>query len=114
MAGPEEYQELFHRWCAGRVPDAARAGLQVGFSTHGNQVTIVQRRPPAFPELDAAWSSTRVAQLRHNDPAKGLWRIYRPSVDPDGGWHRYDHPPAETPEPLLDEIAADPTSLFWG
>ncbi len=111
MAVPKSYQALFSRWCADRVPATARAGRQIGYSIHGDQVTIVERRPPQFPELNSAWSSTRVAQLRHNDPENGLWRIYRPT---DDGWRRYDHAPAARPEPLLAEIADDPASTFWG
>jgi hypothetical protein len=113
MAVPKEYQELFSRWCAERVPEHARAALQIAYSIHGDQVTIVARRPPIYPELNSAWSTVRVAQLRHNDPEKGLWRLYRPSESPNGGWHRYDHPPATMPEPLLAEIVNDPHSTFW-
>jgi hypothetical protein len=108
---PREYQELFGRWCAERVPAHARATLQIGYRVHGDQVTFTERRPPEFPELESAWSSTRVAQLRHNEPEPGLWRLYIPDGD---GWRRYDHPPAPVPETLLEEIAADPRSVFWG
>jgi hypothetical protein len=108
---PREYQAVFNRWCAERVPESARASVQVGYRIHGDQVTLTERHPPAFPELDAAWTSTRVAQLRHNDPEPGLWRIYRPV---DDGWEPYDHPAATMPEPLLAEIASDPATLFWG
>lgn len=111
MAVPKEVQPLLSRWCAERVPKHARASLQIGYLIRGDQVTITERRPPAFPELNWAWTSTPVAQLRYNDPEQGLWRIYRRV---DDGWRRYDHPPATMPEPLLDEIAKDPHSVFWG
>src|SRR5262249_22952068 len=70
---PKEYQGLFSRWCADRVPGHARASLQVGYSIRGDLVTIVRRKPPRFPELNSAWTSTPIAQLRHNDPEQGMW-----------------------------------------
>jgi len=111
VAVPKEYQALFSRWCADRVPGHARASLQIGYSIHGDQVTIVERHPPEFPELNSAWSSTPVAQLRYNDPEQGLWRIYQRV---DQSWRHYEHPPATMPDPLLNEITSDPKSVFWG
>jgi hypothetical protein len=111
VAVPKEYQALFSRWCADRVPGHARASLQIGYSIHDDQVTIVERHPPAFPELTSAWSSTPVAQLRYNDPEQGLWQIYQRV---DQGWKHYELPPAPMPEPLLAEISSDPRSVFWG
>jgi hypothetical protein len=102
MAVSREHQALFGRWCAERVPADERGRLQVGYSIRGDQVTIVRRRPPRYPELGAAWSIARIAQLRHNEPAKGLWRLYTPTED---GWERADHEPADVPEPLLAEVA---------
>lgn len=110
MAVPKEYQALLSRWCADRVPRHARATLQIGYTIRDDQVVINERHPPTFPELNWAWTSRPVAQLRYNDPEQGLWRIYQRIAD---GWKRYDHPPATMPEPLLDEIAADPRSVFW-
>ncbi|HEX4361247.1 MAG TPA: DUF3024 domain-containing protein [Pseudonocardia sp.] len=111
MAVPKEYQALFSRWCADRVPGHARASLQIGYTIHGDSVTIVERHPPAFPELSSAWSTAHIAQLRYNDPEQGLWRIYRRVGDK---WERYDHSPATMPEPLLAEIVDDTHSVFWG
>jgi hypothetical protein len=111
---PKEYQALLSRWCAERVPEPARSRLQVGYRIHEDLITIVERRPPAYPELQSAWSTTPVAQLRHNDPEKGLWRIYLPTGGAEPGWKRYDHPPAATLDPLLAEITADPAARFWG
>lgn len=110
MPTPKEYQALFSRWCADRVPKQARAHQQVGYLIQGNLVTFVRRRPPSFPELTLAWSSDPIAQLRYNDPQQDQWRIYQRV---NGRWEPYDHPPADSPEPLLAEIVADPRSVFW-
>lgn len=112
MAVPEDVQAEIRRWCAGRVPEHQRDRLRIGYSVRGDQVTITERHPPAFPELGSAWSSTPVAQLRYNNPEAGLWRIYQPSET--DRWARYDHPPSSDAGPLLDEIVRDPTSVFWG
>lgn len=107
----KETQELLSRWCVERVPAHARSRLQVAYTIHNDQVTIVERHPPTFPELSSEWSTTRVAQLRHDDPEPGLWQIYALR---DGSWRRYQRPPSASPAELLDEIAADPSSVFWG
>jgi hypothetical protein len=104
MAVPQEYQDLFVRWCAEQVPARLKDRLQVAYSIHGDQVTISERRPPPFPELDAAWTAAPVAQLRYNEPEKGLWRLYRP--EGEDGWEQYDHPPSTSVESLLAEIIA--------
>jgi Protein of unknown function (DUF3024) len=56
-----------------------------------------------------------IAQLRYIPPhlPGGRWRLYWP--DRNRRWHLMDDvAPAATPEPLLDELDADPTGIFWG
>jgi hypothetical protein len=109
---PEEFHTLFGHWCAARVPEERRDELQVGYTIQGDEVTIVRRHAPAYPELGAAWSSARVAQLRYGEPEPGMWTLYGPHED---DWRRYDAvPAADRPEPLLDEVERDPSGLFWG
>ena len=107
MPVPKEYQPL----CPAGAPHVCRrapgARRYIAYTIHGDQITITELAPPAYPELNSAWSATRIAQLRYNDPEKGLWRIYLP-VAGNGGWKRYDHSPAHNPEALLTEIAEDP------
>ncbi len=102
---------MFSAWCAARIPADRRASLQVGYLIHGNDVTILERRPPAFPELGAAWSSAKVAQLRYGDPEPGLWSLYAPDGEK---WRRYESAdPVDYPQPLLTEVDLDPTDAFW-
>lgn len=96
------YQPLLSRWCADRVPAAARHARQVAYTIHEGVVTIVDRRPPTFPELTSAWSRTPLAQLRLD--AEGRWRAYRRAGE---RWEPYDRQPTESLEALLAEIAAD-------
>jgi hypothetical protein len=100
---PEEFQSVLGRWCAGRVPDDRRDELQIGYTIQGDEVTIVERHPPKYPELGHAWTSTPVCQLRYGDPEPGLWSLYLPTGADD--WQRADRvPPADRPEALLDAV----------
>jgi hypothetical protein len=83
MAVPEEIRTRLSQWCAARVPDAEREQRQIGYTIHGDEITIFERRPPAYPELGPAWSATPVARLRWQ---AGGWMLDRPVGT--GGWQR--------------------------
>ncbi|NMH98962.1 hypothetical protein [Pseudonocardia acidicola] len=103
MPVPEEIRVRLSRWCADQVPDAERSQRQIGYTTSGEQVTLLDRRPPTFPELGAAWISTPVAQLRNDEP--GRWSLWRPAAtdDPDA-WEPDGGGSAEDPLALLTRI----------
>jgi hypothetical protein len=96
MAVPEEIRMRLSRWCAARVPAAEREQRQVAYTIHGGEVTIVERRPPAYPELGAAWSATPVARLVHLPDG---WRLDRPAGR--GEWRQ-------------DATGSDPIALLEG
>lgn len=100
MVVPEEIPRRLSRWCAARIPDVEREQRQIGYTIQGDEVTIVDRRSPAFPELGAEWSATPIAQLRVDDPDPGVWSLYRP-VGGDG-WRRATT--GEDPLALLDAV----------
>lgn len=77
MAVPEEIRARLSRWCADSVPAGERDEHQIGYTTQGREITVHERRPPAYPELGAEWSTTPVAQLRMDDPEPGRWTLYR-------------------------------------
>lgn len=99
MRGMSVSEEVRHRlslWCAQRIPETEREGRQIGYSVDGAEVTIVDRRAPLYPELDAEWTSTPLARLHAADD--GRWRLYRPRAG--GGWDPQDDGP--DPIALLD------------
>ncbi|OLL74957.1 hypothetical protein Ae168Ps1_3354 [Pseudonocardia sp. Ae168_Ps1] len=105
MGVPEQVREQLAAWCAELVPAGERDRRRIGYTTAGDVVTILDRRPPAFPELGAAWASTALAQLRADDPEAGSWTLYIPAAPGSRGrWERV-RPPAADPFELLDRIA---------
>lgn len=100
MTVPEEIRARLSRWCTDRIPDAERDQHQIGYTTQGDEVTILDRRPPAYPELNTAWSSTPLARLRYGDPAAGTWTLYRPVGE--RGWQR--EAVGDDPLALLDAV----------
>jgi hypothetical protein len=112
VAVPGDYRVVFSRWCASQVPADRRDSMQIGYLIQGDEVTIIERHPPTFPELDAAWTSTPIAQLRYRDPEAGLWSLYVPAGE---HWRRYEGTQhALRPERLLEEVELDPAGVFWG
>jgi hypothetical protein len=78
----------------------------------GTTVTIVEWRPPWRADLGPEWSRFPIAQLRY-DPTTTEWTLYW--RDRNLRWHRYDRiAPVSHVDPLLAEIDADPTAIFWG
>jgi len=99
MAVPEEIRTRLSRWCATRVPDAEREQRQIAYTIHGDEITIIERRPPAYPELGQAWSATPMARLRrHRDG----WLLDRPIGT--GDWQR--DADGSDPIELLDRASA--------
>ncbi|ANY06810.1 DUF3024 domain-containing protein [Pseudonocardia sp. HH130630-07] len=107
MGVPEQVRERLATWCVEQVPEGSRDRRRIGYTTAGGTVTVLDRRPPAFPELGAAWTSTALARLRIDDPEPGSWTLYVPGARGSGRrWERV-RPPATDPFELLDRVAAD-------
>ena len=96
---PEEIRHRLSQWCTARIPNAERRQRQIGYTISGDEVIILDRRAPTYPELHTAWSATPVARLRSGVPEPGQWTLYRPVGD--DGWQ----PVASGSDPvtLLDE-----------
>jgi hypothetical protein len=106
MAVPEDVRHRLSLWCAERVPEGEREQRQVGYTIQGDEVTIHDRRPPTYPELDVLWPSVTVARLRHHDPQPGRWTLYRPAGADD--WERAAD--GADPLALLDRLTDRPAS----
>ena len=87
--------------------------VRVECERRGNAITIVERHPPWNPDLVGSdWSRLKVAQLRY-DAGTSRWSLYW--RDSNKSWSLYDDvEPSTTVDPLLAEVEADPTGIFWG
>lgn len=99
MAVPEEIRSRLSQWCAARVPTGERDQRQIAYTIHGDSITILDRRPPAYPELGPAWSATPVARLRRRPDG---WQLERPVGS--GDWRR--DAAGSDPIALLDRVSA--------
>jgi hypothetical protein len=86
MGPSEEIRHALSQWCTARIPEEERGRRQIGYTVQGAEVTIIDRRAPAHPRLDAGWTSTPLALLRLDPDGSGRWTLYRPAAD--GGWTR--------------------------
>lgn len=109
---PEQAMRQVEKYCASRVPEGLEDEIKVEASRRGKTITIAECRPPWKPELGPEWSEIKLAQLRFDDES-GTWSLY--CSDSNGRWWKYDRiGPAQEVTPLLKEIDADPTGIFWG
>jgi hypothetical protein len=100
-------------FCESRVPPEYRDEVRVECERRGKAITIIERRPPWNPDVVGPdWSSLKVAQLRFDGNASS-WSLY--CRDRNERWWPYDGiGPTASVDPLLAEIDADPTGIFWG
>ncbi len=100
------------RWCAARVPEAARHQVRLECEIGARDLTIVERRAPWRDDPGADWTTLPVARLRYVKTAK-TWTLYW--RDRNLKFHRYDQlPPSTHIDDLLAEIDRDPSGAFWG
>lgn len=109
---PELDLARIRRYVNGRVPPRARHQVRLEVEAHGTGVTIVERRAPWNTDMGPEWTRFPIARLRYS-PGHATWALFW--RDRNLHWHRYYRiQPAATVGPLLDEIDADPTAIFWG
>ncbi len=109
---PEIDLAKIRRYADGRVPARLRDQIRVEVEVKGCSVTIIECRAPWTPEIGPEWTRVPIARLKFS-PTASVWRLFW--RDRNLAWHRYQRIGA-TPfvDPLLAEIAADPTAIFWG
>ncbi len=100
------------RYVDARVPSRLASQIRMEVVVRGSLVTIVECRAPWRADIGPDWTRFPIAQLRF-EPTSALWTLYW--RDRNLRWHRYDRiAPASHVDPLLPEIEADPTAIFWG
>jgi hypothetical protein len=75
-------------------------------------LTVIECRPPWHADVGPEWTRLTVARLTYTK-SNGTWTLsYR---DRNLRFHHYHQiPPIANISELLNELAADPTSIFWG
>lgn len=97
-------------FCAARVPPHARREFRIGFRIAGNAVVLFAERPSFMRPKE--WGESEVAKFRWIASRK-VWQLF--CKFRDDRWHGYEpFPESSTFAKLLDEVAADPTGIFWG
>jgi Protein of unknown function (DUF3024) len=67
---------------------------------------------PWRADIGPGWTHFPIARLRYS-PTHAAWKLFW--RDRNLRWHRYDRINAAAHvDPLLAEIDADPTAIFWG
>lgn len=106
----EQVTKRLAAFCESRVPASVRSKVRLGFRIKGSEVVLFEERP-AF-QAPHEWHEMVVAKFKYVT-AKQAWCLY--CQHRDLRWHAYmGLPEARTFERLLDEVAADPTGIFWG
>lgn len=109
---PELDLARIRRYCAQRVPARVSDKIRIELDVSGRSVTILECRPPWNPDFGTEWTRFPIARLRHFE-AQGVWVLYW--RDSNLRWHIYRRiDPSPHVDPLLAEIEADPTCIFWG
>src|SRR4051794_41636660 len=83
MSLPEDARHRLSQWCAAQVTGAERRRRQVGYTVHGDVVTVAERRAPRYPELGTSWTTRPLLRVRLRGPGAG-----RGGAPPPGGGGR--------------------------
>ena len=85
--------------------------LRYEYAFDANAALLIERRP-SFMDPAAQWTSLPVAKFRYST-GRGVWTLYW--ADRNEKWHRVSSAPAaKTIDPLLAQVLADPSGVFWG
>ncbi len=104
--------EQIDTFCESRIPVELHDKIRLEQTVRGTAITIVERRPPWRPDLGPEWTSSDIARLSF-EPVSAAWSLEWKGSD--GRWHPYTRVgPSHGVAPLLAEIDADPTGIFWG
>ncbi len=94
-----------------RVPVPVRHQVRLEFRFRGNDVVLVERRPPWRGDR-AEWTSSKVARFKYQ-PTERRWSLFWP--DRNGRWHPYEgFGEVATFREVVSEVDTDLTGIFWG
>lgn len=109
---PELDLARIRRYVDARMPPHAAHQVRLEVDVQGSAVTIVGCRAPWRADIGPEWTRLPIARLRYS-PTHAAWTLFW--RDRSLHWHRYDRTgPAVNVDPLLAEIDADATAIFWG
>jgi hypothetical protein len=112
MAVPQDALSEVARFCEERTPGDLRDKVRLECSVRGNTITIVERRAPWNPSFGMDWTTSEIAQPRH-DARRETWSLHWRGSDER--WHPYEGVRrSHNVGLLIAEIGADPTRIFWG
>ena len=82
----------------------------MGFRVTRSSVVLFEERPAFHPPHH--WHELPVAKFTYVGTRK-VWRLY--CQHRDLRWHSYERlPEAPSFKKLIDEVARDPSGIFWG
>lgn len=94
------------------MPFDARDQVSYELDVAPTSLTIVKCRPPWREGIGTDWTRFPIARLRYVK-VRREWSLYW--RDRNLKFRLYDRvPPTASVQDLLDEVSADPTSIFWG
>ncbi len=97
-------------FCEGRISDAPPKPDQDLLQVRGYEVKIIESRPTMTNSH--LWAETPIARLQY-DPKTLEWQLYW--MRASGKWQKYsDLEPTNKLKSLIDTIAEDRHSVFWG
>ena len=97
-------------FCEGHIPKHIRSQIKMFYNVRGHEVKIIESRPTMTGSH--LWAETPIARLQY-DPKTLEWQLYW--MRASGKWQIYsDLVPTNNLKALIDTIAEDRYSVFWG
>jgi hypothetical protein len=105
-----QIERLIAPICAARADPAVRSQLRIDFRVDGLSVVLFESRPGFIAPHE--WRDEPVAKFTYVK-SSDHWKLF--CMLRDLKWHRYEpFPESRELAPLIAEVRADPTGIFWG
>ena len=110
-AVPDLDLHKIRKYAADKVPVQHRDKIRMEVDVRGKSVTILECRPPWHESLGPEWTRHGVALMKYRSESTE-WTLYW--AERNGRWHVFDLIDPGTIDEMLNEVALDRTSIFWG